>query len=54
MKAQYFIMSSLFFFDVFGVGFYFTNLQLKQQQMIELHKEIDDFFKEYDRNVNKQ
>ena len=41
------------FFDFFSVGFYFTNLQINQQQAIELDKETDEFFKRYSRNVEQ-
>ena len=44
MNSKYFIMSSLLFFDVFGVEFYFAKIESGEKQLLNLRKEIDNFF----------
>ena len=44
MNAKCFMMSSLLFFNVFGVGFYFAKIENGGKQLLNLCKEIDNFF----------
>ena len=51
MNLQFFIMSSLFFFYVFGVGYYFENVERSEKKLKQFYKDLDQFFEEYSKKT---